>query len=79
MAKTTQSLSEAAMTWQKAVFYGGAILLLTACSSTTAPTEPVKLQITKGAASLTDSTDTQSGYYVRAGAVGFRGTVFRAP
>ena len=81
MATTTHSLSEAAMTWKKAVFYGGAILLLTACSNATGPTEPVQqLQVSKGGvASLADSTDTQSGYYVRSGAVGFRGTIFRAP
>ncbi|HMC53858.1 MAG TPA: hypothetical protein VKH19_01695 [Gemmatimonadaceae bacterium] len=71
------------MTWQKAVFFGGAILLLTACSNATAPTEPAQLQVSKsGVASLGDSTGTtttQSGYYVRSGAIGFGGTIYRAP
>jgi len=78
MAHITQSLSEAAMTWQKALFYGGAVLLLSACSSSTAPTEPAQLQVTKQAASLVDSTGTQTGYYVRSGGVGIVGTIIRA-
>jgi len=63
------------MTWQKALFFGGAILLLTGCSSVTAPTEPAQLKVTKGSASYSasfaglDSSSTQSGYYVRSGSV----------
>jgi hypothetical protein len=60
------------MTWQKALFFGGAILLLTGCSSATAPTEPAQLKVTKASASfnaLGDSSSTQSGYYVRSGSV----------
>ena len=58
------------MTWQKALFFGGAILLLTGCNSATAPTEPTQLQVVKRSASFTvDTSSTQSGYYVRSGSV----------
>ncbi len=74
------------MTWQKALFFGGAILLLSGCSSATAPTEPAQRQVTKGPASFSasysgvlDSTSAQSGYYVRAGTVSFPGPVAFLP
>lgn len=70
------------MTWKKALFFGGAILILTACSDATAPTEPAtrsQFNVTNGSASLTDTTGTLSGYYVRAGTTGLPGTIFRAP
>jgi len=70
------------MTWKKALFFGGAILVLTGCSNATEPTSPAQLtqlKLDRSSASLADSTDTQSGYYVRAGSLGLRGTIFRAP
>ncbi len=69
------------MTWQKALFYGGAILILTACGSPTAPTAPAQaaqLHVTRASDSLDDSTSTESGYYVRAGSGGLRPIIPRA-
>jgi len=74
------------MTWQKVLFFGGAILLLSACSSATAPSEPAQRQVTKGPARFSasysgvlDSASAQSGYYVRAGAVTFPGPIEALP
>ena len=70
------------MAWKKALFLGGAVLLLAACSDATAPNSlaragskaaalqvaPLDPAITDiGAVSLIDDADCRSGYYVRSG------------
>lgn len=65
------------MAWKKALFLGGAVLLLAACSDATAPStlrpggSAANLKATQpiGAEALPMSTldDCRSGYYVRSG------------
>jgi hypothetical protein len=70
------------MTWKQAVFLGGAVLILAACDSATAPTPPQSpLKVEKAAASVktqtspttptSTSADCRSGYSVQ---IGFSGT-----
>lgn len=68
------------MAWKKALFLGGAVLLLAACSDATAPSSlqragskaatlssvPVA-EPTVGGTSLIGDPDCRSGYYVRSG------------
>lgn len=71
------------MAWKKALFLGGAVLLLAACSDATAPNSLVRdgsrAAAFRGGAplldpvkaldlpSLIDGPDCRSGYYVRSG------------
>jgi hypothetical protein len=65
-------------TWKQAIFVGGAILVLAACSDATAPEPPANLErTTEQAASRRDrgghlrlnpqTTDCRSGYSVQVG------------
>jgi hypothetical protein len=46
--------------WKKAVFFGGAVLVLAACSDATSPTSPALNRIDGPAASLTKKADSMS-------------------
>jgi hypothetical protein len=81
-AELLPGVSMTTMTWKQAVFFGGAVLILAACDSATAPTPPQSsLKVEKGAASVKTQTppstpaptadDCRSGYSVQ---VGFTGT-----
>ena len=49
------------MSWKKAVFFGGAVLLLAACDNATAPNSPSALnRLDRAAVSSTKSATTQS-------------------
>jgi hypothetical protein len=48
------------MSWKKAVFYGGAVLVLSACADATAPTSPELKKIDHSSASAKQSTTTLS-------------------